>query len=97
MFTIKDMQAAGQTSARMVRYWEDTGLLGKVERTEKGMRLYTPKHIEKAKNIRLAKLIGVDLETLRGLGDFVHADIACLRMDALERLKTLGEPLEYDL
>ena len=49
MFTIKDMIEAGHTSARMVRYWEDKGLLGTVERSDGGHRRYTSEQIDRAR------------------------------------------------
>lgn len=64
MHSLDEMCRAGCTSRRGVRYWEDQGLLGTVERTVSDRRVYTPEQLDCAKIIAAAQFGGFDLETI---------------------------------
>lgn len=64
MHTVEDMVRAGCTSRRGVRFWEEKGLLGPVERTAGDTRRYTPDQLEKAKIIAAAQFGGWSLEEI---------------------------------
>lgn len=65
MHTVDDMTRAGCTSRRGVRYWEEQGLLGEVERSEGGTRRYTSEQMDKARIIAAAQFGGWSLEEIK--------------------------------
>lgn len=109
--TVDDMVRAGCTSRRGIRFWEEKGLLGKVERTDGDTRRYTPEQLDKAKIIAAAQFGGWSLEEIAQMliewGPEVHAAIITRLSDqamAAARLATdLPAPpaasaaIEYDL
>ena len=62
--TPNEMARAGCTTLRGIRHWEDSGLLGTVERSNGNTRRYTPEQLIKAKIIAAAQFGGFDLETI---------------------------------
>lgn len=64
MHSINEMMRAGCTSRRGVRYWEEKGLLGEVERTSGETRRYTPEQMDKARIIAAAQFGGWSLEEI---------------------------------
>lgn len=97
MYSIKDMMAAGRTTARAVRWWEDQGLLGTVERTDAGHRRYTQEQVTKAKYIGASQAVGLSLETIRQM-EFDGFQINVLRGLLVDRMQDLELPQrEYDL
>lgn len=111
MFSVDDMVRAGCTSRRGVRYWEEKGLLGPVERSEGDTRRYTQDQLDKAKIIAAAQFGGWSLEEIQQMliewGPGVHEAILTRLADqamAAARLATdLPKPpaastaVEYDL
>tara|TARA_R110002020_G_scaffold298310_1_gene514173 strand:+ start:599 stop:907 length:309 start_codon:yes stop_codon:yes gene_type:complete len=73
------MCRAGGTTARGVRYWENEGLLGEVERTEGNQRRYSDDQIKRAKIIAAAQFGGWKLAEIKqmveGYGEEVHEAI----------------------
>lgn len=69
MHSIDEMCRAGCTSRRGVRFWEEKGLLGPVERTAGDTRRYTNAQLDKAKIIAAAQFGGWNLEEIRGMLD----------------------------
>jgi DNA-binding transcriptional MerR regulator len=64
MHSVDDMVRAGCTSRRGVRFWEEKGLLGPVERTAGDTRRYTDEQLNKAKIIAAAQFGGWSLEEI---------------------------------
>lgn len=62
MHSIDAMVRAGCTSRRGVRYWEEQGLLGEVERTAGDTRRYTDEQLNRARIIAAAQFGGWSLE-----------------------------------
>ena len=63
--SVEDMCKAGGTTARGVRYWEDEGLLGKVERSDGNQRRYSADQIKRAKIIAAAQFGGWKLAEIK--------------------------------
>jgi MerR family gold-responsive transcriptional activator of gol and ges genes len=111
MHSIDEMCRAGCTSRRGVRFWEEKGLLGPVERTANDVRRYTDDQLSKAKIIAAAQFGGWSLEEIAQMliewDSDVHSAILTRLADqarAAARLATeLPRPLdpstaqEYDL
>lgn len=64
MYSMDDMVRAGCTSARGVRYWEDQGLLGEVQRSSGGTRKFTLVQMNKARIIAAAQFGNFSLEQI---------------------------------
>lgn len=64
MHSVEDMVRAGCTTRRGVRFWEEKGLLGPVERTDGDTRRYTDAQLDKAKIIAAAQFGGWSLEEI---------------------------------
>lgn len=107
MHSVEEMVRAGCTTRRGVRFWEEKGLLGPVERTDGDTRRYTPEQLGKAKIIAAAQFGGWSLEEIANMleewGSEVHEAILTRLADqamAAARLATdLPKPptVEYDL
>lgn len=65
--SIDDMCKAGCTSRRGVRYWEDEGLLGEVERTSGNQRRYNSEQLDKARIIAAAQFGGWSLDECKAM------------------------------
>jgi Cu(I)-responsive transcriptional regulator len=59
-------QASG-ISAKMIRYYEETGLIAPVNRTSAGYRIYTDKDVHTLIFIRRARDMGFSIEQIGGL------------------------------
>ena len=59
--------AASGLSAKMIRHYEQSGLLQPTQRSEAGYRQYQPKDIEILKFIRRARVLGFSLADIAGL------------------------------
>jgi DNA-binding transcriptional MerR regulator len=108
--SMDDMTKAGCTTRRGVRYWEERGLLGTVERSDGDTRRYTPEQLDKAKIIAAASFGNWSLEEIAQMliewGPDVHEAILTRLADqamaaarlATELPKPAGMPApEYDL
>jgi DNA-binding transcriptional MerR regulator len=60
--SIDDMAKAGCTTPRGIRYWEDEGLLGPVERTPGKQRRYTDEQLQQARIIAACQFGGWNLD-----------------------------------
>lgn len=109
MHTVEEMARAGCTTTRGVRFWEEKGLLGEVERSAGGHRRYTPAQLDKAKIVAAASFGGWNLEEIGNMleewGQETYEAIM-IRLDdqmrAAVRLgqnlpKPVGLEMEYDL
>jgi len=97
MHTVAEMARAGCTSDRGIRYWEDEGLLGKVERSAGGNRRYTPEQLDRAKIIAAAQFGGWSLDEIREMlleyDSEVYAAIMTRLSDQARACVRLGEQL----
>lgn len=64
MYSVEQMCAAGCTSRRGVRFWEEQGLLGPVSRSEGNQRRYTEEQVKRARIIAAAQFGGFSLEEI---------------------------------
>lgn len=102
--SMEDMMRAGCTSRRGIRYWEERGLLGPVERSDGDTRRYTPEQLDKAKIIAAAQYGGWSLEEIQLMlvewGPDVHEAILTRLADQAMAAARLGEqlprPASYD-
>ncbi len=111
MHTMEEMTRAGCTSRRGVRYWEDQGLLGEVERSDGGTRRYTAEQLDRARIIAAAQFGGFDLDMIKKMlseyGPEVYEALmtrladqarACVRLgENLPKPASTGQAPEYDL
>jgi len=111
MHTVEDMCRAGCTTRRGVRFWEEKGLLGPVERSSGGNRKFTPEQLNKARIIAAASFGGWTLEEIGQMliewGPEPYEAILTRLSDQMRAAIRLGEDLprppavstaqEYDL
>jgi DNA-binding transcriptional MerR regulator len=75
MHSVEEMCRAGCTSRRGIRFWEDEGLLGKVERSNGGTRRYTPEQLDRARIIAAAQFGGWKLEEIKAMVASYDAEV----------------------
>lgn len=111
MHSVDEMCRAGCTSRRGVRFWEEKGLLGEVQRSDGDTRRYTDEQVNRAKIIAAAQFGGWSLEEIAQMlieyGPEVHEAILTRLADQAMAAARLGEQLpkppeksaakEYDL
>lgn len=105
--SVEEMCAAGCTSRRGVRWWEDQGLLGPVKRSEGGTRRFTAEQLDKARIIAAAQFGGWSLDEIRQMlaewGEEVYEALIIRLADQARAAARLGEQLpkpskqEFDL
>lgn len=74
-YSIKDLTVAGLTSERGVRYWEEMGLLGEVERTSGGQRRYTEHQLWRVRIIAAAQYCSFSLAEIKEMLENYGADV----------------------
>ena len=87
-------QAAGASgvSAKMIRYYEKTGLIEPAERTASGYRVYTARDVHTLKFVRRARDLGFSVEQIHELlmlwrdRNRASADVRALALVHVERL-----------
>lgn len=111
MHSVDEMVRAGCTTRRGVRFWEEKGLLGPVERSDGDTRRYTEEQLDKAKIIAAAQFGGWSLEEISQMllewGPEAYEAILTRLADQAMAAARLGEQLprpaggstavEYDL
>jgi DNA-binding transcriptional MerR regulator len=97
MHTVEEMMRAGCTTARGIRFWEDKGLFGAVERSSGGHRRYTPEQLDKAKIIAAAQFGGWSIEQIELMlvewGTEAYEAIITRLDDQMRAAVRLGEAL----
>ena len=67
MMTIGEAAAASGVSAKMIRYYEETGLIPPAGRTGSGYRTYGPKEVQILRFVRRARDLGFPMEKVADL------------------------------
>ena len=97
MHSVDEMVRAGCTTRRGVRFWEEKGLLGPVERSDGGTRRYTPEQLDKARIIAAASFGGWTLEEIQQMlidwDEEAHTAILTRLADQAMAAARLGESL----
>lgn len=111
MYSVEDMSRAGCTTPRGIRFWEEQGLLGKVERSDKGTRRFSDKQMDAARIIAAAQFGGWQLEEIKQMliewgpevADAIVTRLADQARAAARLVEQLPQPpsapraVEYDL
>lgn len=84
-YTMDDMIKAGHVSRRGVRFWEEIGLLGTVERSKGNQRRYTEVQMNMARVIAAAQLAGWQLTEIRALIETYDDDVRASIVQKLAR------------
>jgi DNA-binding transcriptional MerR regulator len=80
-------------TTRTIRYYEEMGLMGTIDRIGKGTRTYTPDDILRLKLILKLKALGITLKEMKELSDI--SDI--FDMDEKEFGKSFRNREKYDI
>ncbi|GAA5165511.1 Cu(I)-responsive transcriptional regulator [Viridibacterium curvum] len=64
---IGQASAASGVSAKMIRHYEEIGLLPVVPRTAANYRLYAPQHVQTLRFIHRARALGFSMDEIRAL------------------------------
>ncbi|MFC3032332.1 Cu(I)-responsive transcriptional regulator [Pseudoalteromonas fenneropenaei] len=67
LLTIGDAAKASGLSAKMIRHYEQSGLVRKSPRTDSGYRLYNSEQISQLRFIRQARKLGFSLQDIQSL------------------------------
>jgi Cu(I)-responsive transcriptional regulator len=67
MMNIGEAAAASGVSAKMIRYYEETGLIPPAGRTSSGYRTYGPKEVQILRFVRRARDLGFPMEKVSDL------------------------------
>ena len=67
MMNIGEASAASGVSAKMIRYYEETGLIPPAGRTGSGYRTYGPKEVQVLRFVRRARDLGFPMERVADL------------------------------
>jgi DNA-binding transcriptional MerR regulator len=73
--SVDDMCRAGGTTRRGVRFWEEQGLLGDVERSEGNQRIFTAEQLDRAKIIAAAQFGGWKLAEIKEMVQAYGPDV----------------------
>lgn len=97
LHSLDEMVRAGCTTRRGVRYWEELGLLGEVERSAGDTRRYTDEQVNRAKIIAAAQFGCFELsdikEMLENYDSEVHEALLIRLSDQARAAARLAENL----
>ena len=96
MYAIGDLARRAGYAVQTVRYYEQTGLMPKPERTGGGQRRYTEQHLRRLLFIRAARDLGFETEDIRSLLDLAaHPEQPCASVDriALSHLSAIDQKI----
>lgn len=91
---------ASGISAKMIRYYEQAGLLPEVPRTESGYRLYRDQDVHTLRFLRRARDLGFSVEQMRSLVQLwqdksrASADVKALALSHIQELRAKALALE---
>jgi len=88
---------ASGVSAKMIRYYENTGLIGRATRTEGGYRTYTDVEVNKLRLVKRSRTLGFSIErieTLLGLWQDRQRASGDVRRVALAHVTELQAKIE---
>ena len=94
MMTIGEAARESGVSAKMIRYYEETGLIPPAGRTGSGYRTYGPKEVQILRFVRRARDLGFPMEKVADLlalwrdRERASADVKRLAEDQIEALET---------
>ena len=94
MMNIGEAARASGVSAKMIRYYEETGLIPPAGRTGSGYRTYGPKEVQVLRFVRRARDLGFPMEKVADLLALwrdrgrASADVKRLAEDQIEALET---------
>jgi MerR family gold-responsive transcriptional activator of gol and ges genes len=93
---IGEAARASGVSAKMIRYYEQTGLIPQASRTSSGYREYTDADVQFLRFVRHARALGFsmpDIEELVGLWRDPNGKHAEVRLRAAAHIETLGKKI----
>lgn len=91
---------ASGISAKMIRYYEQAGLLPEVPRTEAGYRLYREQDVHTLRFLRRARDLGFSVEQMRSLVQLwqdksrASADVKALALSHIQELRAKALALQ---
>lgn len=100
MMNIGEAARASGVSAKMIRYYEETGLIPAAGRTGSGYRTYGPKEVQVLRFVRRARDLGFPMEKVADLlalwrdRSRASADVKRLAEDQIEALEARIREME---
>jgi Cu(I)-responsive transcriptional regulator len=96
LVTIGKAASLTGVSAKMIRYYEEIGVLKKASRTDAGYRLYNQEHIQQLGFIRRSRNLGFSMTEIQSLLKFwldTDRESRNVKLLALSHLKEINEKI----